>query len=155
MTRSDLMPKTPPSILSTRSFTLYNTFPHPICAREEKRNERNACWTRLEYERSPPPTPLHLLNSTRSSWFRARGAVWRRRARSNLRQLSGGRRLDFANQEFVFPRGERDADGNLERKKVRRSPGEQTTTQEKLRGIFRRDKNLSKRNSRSRMAPSY
>lgn len=53
VTRSDLMPKTPPSILSTRSFTLYNTFPHPICAREEKRNERNACWTRLEYERSP------------------------------------------------------------------------------------------------------
>lgn len=71
----------------------------------------------------------------------SRGEVWgRRRARSNLRQLSGGRGLDFANQEFVFPRGERDADGNLERRKVGRSQGEQTTIQEKLRGIFRRDK---------------
>ena len=42
-------------------------------------------------------------------------------ARFNLRQLSGGRQLDFTNQEFVFPPGARDADGNLGEKKVERS----------------------------------
>lgn len=129
--------------LPFRSFTLYDTFPHPTESRGKTndRSEQNACWMRLESKRSP--NSIHLLNSTRSFWLRGLGGEVsrRRRARSNLRQLSGGRRLDFANQEFVFPRGE---DGNLERKKVRRSSGEQTTTQEKLRGIFRRDKKLSR-----------
>lgn len=44
-------------------------------------------------------------------------------ARSNLRQLSRGRQLDFGNQEFVFPLGLGDAGRNLRRKKVRRSRG--------------------------------
>lgn len=112
-----------PSLESTFESIFFIILTYRIERQREKkqdRSERNAgCASNPTLSNS-----IHLLNSTRTAFGSGLTPELWRRARSNLRQLSGGRRLDFANQEFVFPRGERDADGNLERRKVRREWGD-------------------------------